>query len=577
MALLAAPLEAQLRPLHVSAAGQIVDDLGKAVTLRGVSRSGTGSGNAEGGATDAEYAAQNRLLSMNAVRIFVNAAWWNANVQVPLANARYQDYIDQLIQRAKKYGNYALIVKAGQFPDAPCGADGKNCPQPNQGDLNCAASAALCAQDTTGNDIEAAFTFWTAFASKYGGDAAVLFDSWEDMHGISAATWGDNQNILIGAIRAYAPQSLIFVEDIAGAFDAIVAGTLPDFAWPNIVWNFHLFSAASGACTQAASPRLANWPRAMDPLVSYATQHGHGLAIGEWGGCAAVDPYFTDITNYAKLHSMALAYFDSANLLTAAAGGFNLTAAGARVAQAYTALAQSPATPVISAVVNIGGGAAIAPNTWVVIAGSNLAPAGRAWEGSDFSGGRMPAELDGVTVTVNGKNAFVFYISPGQVNVLTPPDAMQGPVAVRVANGGVASAPFTVQAQALAPSFFVFGAGPHVAAVHANGALIGPATLYPGLTSPAKPGETILLFASGFGPVANPVVSGSVAQSGALPAPPVVRIGGVQATVAFAGLVGPGEFQFNVVVPQVTDGNQPISATYGGGATQPGTQIAVQR
>ena len=97
---------AQLRPLHVSAQGSILDDAAKPVLLRGVNRSGTGSGNAEGGATDAEYAAESQLLGSNLVRILVNAAWWIANVQVPLANLKYQDYIDGLIQRSKKYGSY---------------------------------------------------------------------------------------------------------------------------------------------------------------------------------------------------------------------------------------------------------------------------------------------------------------------------------------------------------------------------------------------------------------------------------------------------------------------------------------
>jgi uncharacterized protein (TIGR03437 family) len=58
---------------------------------------------------------------------------------------------------------------------------------------------------------------------------------------------------------------------------------------------------------------------------------------------------------------------------------------------------------------------------------------------------------------------------------------------------------------------------------------------------------------------------------------PVVKIGGATAAVQFAGLVLPGEFQFNVVVPLNTpDGDQPISASYGGFTTQPGTLIAVQ-
>jgi hypothetical protein len=48
------------------------------------------------------------------------------------------------------------------------------------------------------------------------------------------------------------------------------------------------------------------------------------------------------------------------------------------------------------------------------------------------------------------------------------------------------------------------------------------------------------------------------------------------ATVFFAGLVGPGEFQFNVVVPaSLANGDQPITATYGGLTTRPGTLITV--
>jgi uncharacterized protein (TIGR03437 family) len=46
--------------------------------------------------------------------------------------------------------------------------------------------------------------------------------------------------------------------------------------------------------------------------------------------------------------------------------------------------------------------------------------------------------------------------------------------------------------------------------------------------------------------------------------------------VAFAGLVAVGEFQFNVVVPaSLANGHQPITATYNGLTTQPGTLIAV--
>ena len=177
----------------------------------------------------------------------------------------------------------------------------------------------------------------------------------------------------------------------------------------------------------------------------------------------------------------------------------------------------------------------------------------------------------------NGKSAYVYYISPTQINVLTPPDAMSGAVQVVVTNNGTPSTSFSVQAEALSPSFFVFNGGPYLAATHVGGAPIGPTTLYPKLTSPAKPNETIVLYANGFGQTSTPVVSGSILQSGSLAPLPVVKIGGQAAQVTFAGLVAPGEFQFNVVVPSsLANGDQSITATYGGQTTQAGTLITIQ-
>jgi uncharacterized protein (TIGR03437 family) len=239
----------------------------------------------------------------------------------------------------------------------------------------------------------------------------------------------------------------------------------------------------------------------------------------------------------------------------------------------------SQTAPVIGLVANAEGeSATIAPNTWLEIKGLNLSKAGkgRIWQSSDFVGNRMPTQLDGVSVTVNGKAAYVYYISPTQVNVLTPPDAMSGPVQVVLTYNG-ASASYSAPAQPASPSFFVFDPAGDVAATHVSGSFIGPSTLYPGQTTPAKPGETIVLYANGFGPTTVVVVSGSPTQSGNLSPLPTIQIGGIAATVTFAGLVLPGEYQFNVVVPQGTpDGNQTIAATLNGIATQGRALIAIQ-
>jgi uncharacterized protein (TIGR03437 family) len=251
--------------------------------------------------------------------------------------------------------------------------------------------------------------------------------------------------------------------------------------------------------------------------------------------------------------------------LTAYFVGPASTASGPEITEAANAEGDSPT---------------IAPNTWVKILGVDLGPSGdvRTWQSSDFTGNQMPTELDHVSATVNGKTAFVEYISPTQVNILTPPGAMSGPVPVQLTNNGVVAMSFTAQAQSISPAFFVFPDS-YVAAVHLNSTLIGPTTLYPGYSTPAKPGETILLYANGFGLATAQIVTGSVVQSSSIPPDQIeVMIGGVAAQVSFAGLVVSGEFQLNVVVPvSLANGDQSITATYNGVSTQPGALITIQK
>ena len=150
------------------------------------------------------------------------------------------------------------------------------------------------------------------------------------------------------------------------------------------------------------------------------------------------------------------------------------------------------------------------------------------------------------------------------------------PVPVVVTNNGTPTASFTAQAQALSPSFFVFNGGPYVAATHVNGSYLGPATLYPGLTTPAQPGEIVVIYANGFGPTSIPVASGSITQGGTLSPLPAITIAGRNAAVQFAGLISPGLFQFNVMVPDtVPQGDQSIKASFGGANTQSGTVLTI--
>jgi uncharacterized protein (TIGR03437 family) len=67
-------------------------------------------------------------------------------------------------------------------------------------------------------------------------------------------------------------------------------------------------------------------------------------------------------------------------------------------------------------------------------------------------------------------------------------------------------------AAALSPALFTFSqqGGRYAAAVRADGAYLAPPNLISGLVMvPAKPGDTILLFGTGFGPTIPPARSAS--------------------------------------------------------------------
>jgi uncharacterized protein (TIGR03437 family) len=242
--------------------------------------------------------------------------------------------------------------------------------------------------------------------------------------------------------------------------------------------------------------------------------------------------------------------------------------------------------PTVTSVNTAGGFPDIAQNDWIEIKGTGLAPSnvgpnGMSWGSApEFGSGKMPAQLGNVSVKVNGKAAYVDYIGETQINVLTPLDSAQGQVPIVVTNGTNSTAPFTVNMRTVAPSFLLFGASKSVVATHANGSLLGPTSMsVPGYPfTPAQPGETIVLYAAGFGLPTTALVDGSASQSGALQTLPVIQIGGASATVQFAGVISPGLYQFNVIVPPTAGtGDNPLIATYGGFTTSTGAVIAVEQ
>jgi uncharacterized protein (TIGR03437 family) len=235
-------------------------------------------------------------------------------------------------------------------------------------------------------------------------------------------------------------------------------------------------------------------------------------------------------------------------------------------------------SPAITAVVNGASFlAGVSASTWVTIQGSNLSQTQRSWANSDFVNNNLPTKLDGVSVKIDNLAAYVYYISPTQLNVLAPDDTKTGPVQVEVTNAKGTSSIFSANKVEVSPAFFLFNAK-YPAAVHTSGVYVGPPGLIPGAAfAAAKPGETIQLFATGFGPTKTPAPAGQIMAAPVNLANQVTAtIGGKAAKVQFAGLIGSGLNQINVTVPaDLPDGDALLAVTVGGASTQSNLFITV--
>jgi uncharacterized protein (TIGR03437 family) len=239
------------------------------------------------------------------------------------------------------------------------------------------------------------------------------------------------------------------------------------------------------------------------------------------------------------------------------------------IAQQYADLAG--ALPTISAGGVVNGASfqsGITPGSWATIQGSNLSTVTDTWD-NFIVNGNLPTTVDGVGVNVGGQPAYVYYISSSQINFLVP-NVGTGSQQVTVTNSLATSAAVTASVNPFGPAFFpwpnnqVIATRPDFTYVAQNGT-------FPGLTTtPAKPGEAIILWGTGFGPT-TPTAPAGVATPNdttySTSTLPTVTVNNVSATVIAAALApgSAGLYQVAIYVPTtLPNGNWPVQATIGG-------------
>jgi uncharacterized protein (TIGR03437 family) len=244
---------------------------------------------------------------------------------------------------------------------------------------------------------------------------------------------------------------------------------------------------------------------------------------------------------------------------------------------------------------------AVARGALVSLFGEKLAPPGfqREVTREDLTtDGRLPLELnrlgaDLLIPNADAVPAYILFVSERQMNIQIPalPAGFSGRLDVQpVFNRGRGSNEVRgnrvgVTVLPAVPALFTFPGGRYAAAVHSAvpaGAPVGPPGLFAN-SRPARPGEVILVFGTGFGPTQPPVEPGALA-AGAAPLTGTLsaRIGGLNlasADILYAGAAPgfAGLQQFNLRIPVgLGSGDLPILLGVVGLETQAGVMLRVE-
>lgn len=211
---------------------------------------------------------------------------------------------------------------------------------------------------------------------------------------------------------------------------------------------------------------------------------------------------------------------------------------------------------VVNAASSAPPGNPISPGEFVTLYGTGLA------KSTQTAVPPYPTSPNGVSVLINNKLAPIYYVSPGQLNVLVP-FATTGPMAtIVVQNNGVNSNTVTVPVTATSPGIFTLdksGSGGGAILHAADYSLVNAA-------NPAIGGEQVLIYATGLGTVTPGLDDGTAGNINTFyrtDAEVAVYVGGQPAKVEFKGLAPgfPGLYQLNVTLPQFlkASGNLPLA------------------
>jgi len=225
---------------------------------------------------------------------------------------------------------------------------------------------------------------------------------------------------------------------------------------------------------------------------------------------------------------------------------------------------------IVNAATNRAG--SLAPNTLVTIYGSGLSYEIRALQPEDLIGNQLPTRLPGtgVNVLVGNYPAHILFVSPTQVNLLIPSLLRAGRTRLQLVRDGQSGPQLEITLATTAPALFQIDATTPIVA-RADGSLVT-------WESPARPGEVVVLYATGLGATDPETLYGEIPS-----APARLRrmsefhvllsdVATDPENVLYAGVCpgSAGLYQVNVLLPESAPANPELRLTAGGHSSPAG-------
>lgn len=234
-------------------------------------------------------------LGLDAVRLVVNASWWDTDVPVAgLGGTPYVAFIQEVVSWIEADGLYVVLA-----PEP--GAGGKPCLATSAVTLLAPACRPPVSPLPLAKQVALIRQFWKDATARFSEQPAVLFEAWRGFGG-SLRQWRQVMPGVVDAIRSGAPGRPVVVDVPPGAKSvaslglrgpglvfavAVLAGSSQSPRSPSGARSGYGRLGEPARCSDSSFAAFRNWPAFPRAWLASARRQRSALVLAPWGVCGS--------------------------------------------------------------------------------------------------------------------------------------------------------------------------------------------------------------------------------------------------------------------------------------------------